>query len=246
MIYYKENIKKKGGEKKIAKILGSLFSFGSSGAIGKNIIVENRKYIKTVKSYSKPKNPQTVIQQGQRSFMTEANLAWHNDGYTPEDIEAWENYTRSIKINATGFNMFARFKINAAKDSKQWTKLVDCIISDITGNGCKVEINIDSDQNGVLWYGVKNNVILSQNAGVFAVNKYTFILTGLTLLTRYYFYIKNMSPGENAITGIYSFKTTSIVSISWFQKAWFYGWFNYDTIIFLGWFNKGWFIGWFN
>jgi len=230
----------------MAKIEGSIFSFGATGGIGQDKIYSSWKKKKTVKVFKNPKNPKTADQGIQRGYMTDANFAWHNDGYTPDDIEAWENYARSIKINATGFNMFARYKINAAKDLKQWTKLFNCVISDITGVGCKVTINVNSDQNGILFYGIKNNVILSQNIGVFTVNKYIFNLNGLSLLTRYYFYIKNAALNEGAITGIYSFRTTLIVSIGWFQTAWFYGWFNYNTIIFLGWFNKGWFIGWFN
>ncbi|GAI75889.1 unnamed protein product, partial [marine sediment metagenome] len=40
--------------------------------------------------------------------------------------------------------------------------------------------------------------------GTFSVNKYTFEIKGLLEKTKYFYYIKNTSPGENARTGVYS------------------------------------------
>ena len=77
--------------------------------------------------------------------------AWHNDGYTLEDKEAWNYYAKVIKINATGYNMFTRFKINAQKAANTWEKLVNCQVSLINGSGCTVVIDVASDLTGILF-----------------------------------------------------------------------------------------------
>jgi hypothetical protein len=159
--------------------------------------------------YKIPKNPQTEIQQDQRDYMKNAVLAWHTDGYTIIDYEAWNLYTKNIKAKKTSFNCFLGFRINAEKSSKTWTKLTNCIISEIKGNNCIVEINVASDKTGILYIGKSKKVMMNKFIGIFSADHYTFTVTGLEKVTNYWFYIKNTSAGEEARTGIYNFKTTS-------------------------------------
>lgn len=135
--------------------------------------------------------------------------AWHKDGYTPDDKEAWDNYARIIKINATGYNMFTRFKINAQKAANTWVKLINCQISGIYGNGCNVVIDVVSDESGVLFYGSSKVALYKEVAGVYSSGHSTFTIINLEEFTRYYFFILNTSSGEVARTGIYTFRTTT-------------------------------------
>lgn len=109
--------------------------------------------------------------------------------------------------------MFLREKINTGKEEKTWTKLKNCNIYDITGEGFKVDINVESDLSGKLYIGTSKYSMLEEFIGVFAVNKYTFEITGLEKRTKYYFYIKNTDVDERARTGVYSLKTVEYIPI---------------------------------
>ncbi|MBA7552307.1 hypothetical protein ES705_44865 [subsurface metagenome] len=103
--------------------------------------------------------------------------------------------------------MFTGFKIAAAKEGKTWTKLTNCNIYDVTDEGFKGDINVESDLSGKLYIGTSKFSMLKEFTGVFSVNKYTFTVTGLSKQKRYYFYIKNTSIEEEGRTGIYCQKT---------------------------------------
>ena len=218
-------------------------SISSTGKIADELIFEKWKGKQTVKRYAKPLNPDTAKQQTQRSYMAPVIEAWRNDGYTPEDKEAWDSYAKINKINATGYNMFTRFKINAQKEAKTWVKLTECQVSLISGSGCTVVINVASDLSGVLFYGESKVALCKQVSGVFSSGENTFLVEDLKELTRYYFYIKNTSPGEVARTGIYTFKTVKVGLYGWFVAGWFAtdDWFYYGGPVVYGWFVVGWF-----
>ncbi|MBA7587393.1 hypothetical protein ES708_29422 [subsurface metagenome] len=103
--------------------------------------------------------------------------------------------------------MFTGFKIAVAKEGKTWTKLTNCNIYDVTGEGFKVDINVESNLSGILYLGTSKLTMLKEFEGTFSVNKYKFEVTGLLEKTKYYFYIKNTSIGEEGRTGIYCQKT---------------------------------------
>ena len=227
----------------LSKITAGLLSVKVTGKIADKLIFEKWKNKQTVKRYAKPKNPKTSKQQKQRGYMAPVVEAWHKDGYTPEDKEAWNNYARIIKVNATGYNMFTRFKINAQKDLNTWEKLTNCQVSGIFGTGCKVKIDVPGDKIGILFYGKSKVALFNQVAGVFSSGHNTFTIINLKELTRYYFYIQNTSPGEVARTGIYTFKTTTGGEYGWFVAGWFStnDWFYDGVPIVPGWFIAGWF-----
>jgi len=218
-------------------------SISSTGKIADELIFEKWKDKQIVKRFAKPFNPDTAKQQTQRSYMAPVVDAWHNDGYSPEDKEAWENYAKINKINATGYNMFTRFKINAQKEAKTWEKLTSCEIINITGEGCSVTILCPSDKTGILFYGSSKVALYKQVPGIFSSGENTFLIEDLKELTRYYFYIKNTSPGEVARTGIYTFKTVKVGLYGWFTAGWFStdDWFYNGVPIVYGWFIAGWF-----
>jgi len=205
----------------LGKVKIPLLSISSTGKIADTLIFEVWKGKKIVKKYARPSNPDTAKQQVQRSYMAPVIEAWHNDGYTIEDKEAWDKYAKIIKVNATGYNMFTRFKINAQKEANTWEKLTNCQVSGIFGTGCTVVIDVPSDKTGVLFYGPSKVALYNQVAGVFSSGHETFTLVNLKELTRYFFYIKNTYPGEVARTGIYTFKTIKGELPGWFITGWF-------------------------
>ena len=217
-----------------------------TGKIADTLIFEKWKNQKVIKKYAKPKNPNTAKQQTQRSYMVPVIEAWHNDGYTIADKEAWNYYAKVLKINATGYNMFTRFKINAQKEAKTWAKLTNCQISNITGGGCIVTVDVPTDKTSVLFYGSSKVALYKQIVGVFTSGHSTFTITDLNEFTRYFFYVKNTLPGEVARTGIYSFRTITGVGYGWFVVGFFSvnDWFDDGSPIPKGWFVAGWFNEW--
>lgn len=193
----------------MAKLTAPLLSLKASGQFAKTMVYMNWKGIEDVRQYVIPANPNTAGQQAQRGYMTNAVNAWHVDGYTALDVAAWNLYALAKKIAASGFNMFTRFYVLAKVAAHAWVKLTNCLITPIAATTATVVISVASDQTGILYIGTSKTSMLTQFAGVFSVNKYTFSLTGLVATTKYYFYIENTKASEDARTGIYSFTTTA-------------------------------------
>jgi len=184
-----------------------LLSINAIGTVGKELIYRRRKKVDDVKRYIKTVNPDLPGQKIQKGYFREAINEWKTARYSSFDVQAWNLYARSKKVIASGFNRFTGLKIKADKEGKTWNKLTNCNIYDVTGAGFKVDIDVESDLSGVLYLGISKFSMLKEFVGTFAVNKYTFTIIGLSESTKYYFYIKNTSEGEQARTGIYCQKT---------------------------------------
>lgn len=197
----------------IAKIRGPLFSISAVGGVGESLIYRKRKKFNDVKEYKKTVNPDLPGQKIQKGYFKEAIEEWGTAGFSNFDVQAWNLYAKSKKVKASGFNIFTGLRINAAIAGKTWEKLTDCIISDINGAGCKVDISIVSDKTGKLYLGISKKSMLKEYSGIFNTDHYSFIIDGLSKLTRYYFRIKNLAVGEAAETGIYGFKTGEVILI---------------------------------
>lgn len=184
-----------------------MFSIDGSGKLGKKLIFREKKGTKDVKKYIVPKNPKTKEQETQRDYLKNAVLDWKTKGYTKLDIQAWNVYAKTIKEILSGYNIFIRLKINTLKEEKTFTIIKNCSIYDVTGGGFKVDIDVASDLTGILYLGTSKLNMIKEFEGTFSVSKYTFAVTGLLEKTKYYFYMKNTSVGEEGRTGIYYQKT---------------------------------------
>lgn len=178
------------------------------GSVDKKLIYRKRKGFNDVKKFVKTVNPDLPGQVVQKGYFKEAIEEWKEGGYSAEDIQAWNLYARAIRKSVSGFNMFTRFKIDEDILSKTWERLINCNIYDVTGSGFKVDINVEGDYSGRLYIGKSKLYMQSEVSGVFSVDKYTFEVTGLSMLTNYYFYIRNSDVGKGGRTGIYSVKTS--------------------------------------
>ncbi len=192
----------------MAKTKGPLFSISASGALAKTLVYGAWKGIDYVRQYVIPANPKTEDQQEQRGFFTTAIDAWHVDGYTKDDVTAWNLYALAQKIAASGFNMFVKLYVLAKVAVKTWGALTDCIIESILAS-CSVTIDVPSDLTGILYIGTSKTSMLTQFVGAYVDPGYTFTVIDLLADTRYYFYIANTIADEEARTGIYSFKTAA-------------------------------------
>ncbi|MBA7482587.1 hypothetical protein ES707_18079 [subsurface metagenome] len=193
----------------MAKVKGPLFSLGATGQIAKTLVYMTWKGIADVRSYVIPANPKTADQQQQRGYFTAAIDAWHVDGYTEDDVKAWNLYALAQKVAASGFNMFVRLYVLAKVAVKTWGALTDCIIATILSTSCTVTINVPSDLTGKLYIGTSKTSMLTQFTGTYLDPGYTFDVIDLSPDTTYYFYIANTIADEAARTGIYSFKTAA-------------------------------------
>lgn len=191
----------------MAKVKGPLFSLSAGGQLAKTLVYGDWKGIDWVRQYVIPANPKTADQQEQRGFFSAAIEAWHVDGYTEDDVSAWNLYALANKIAASGFNMFVKFKTLAAVAVKTWGALTDCVIASILATSCSVTIDVPSDLTGKLYIGTSKTSMLTQFTGAYVDPGYTFTVIDLVADTRYYFYIANTLTDEVARTGIYSFKT---------------------------------------
>jgi len=227
----------------LGKVTIPLLSIKATGKIADKLIFEKWKNKQTVKKYKRPFNPDTDKQKTQRSYMMPVIEAWRGDGYTQDDKDAWNFYAKVIKISATGYNMFTRFKINAQKAGFTWDSLTNCQVSGVSGSGASVSIDVASDKTGVIFYGSSKVALFKEVSGVFSLGKYTFTISDLEEVKRYFFYIKNTSPGEAARTGIYTFKTIIGGAYGWFVAGWFStgDWFYDGVPVPVGWFVAGWF-----
>lgn len=196
----------------MAKVKGPLFSIVAMGKIDNNLIYRKRKGLNDVKKYTKTVNPNTLGQQDQKGYFKNAIEAYSIDGYSEADKSAWDQYAKTKKVITSGFNRFTGFKMSAEKEGLTWNTLKNCTIYDVTGNGFKVDIDVNSDKTGKLYLGISKYSMLREYLGIFAVDHYTFTVTGLDISTQYYFYMQNDAVGEGARTGIYKTKTgTSII-----------------------------------
>lgn len=193
----------------MAKVKGPLFSLSAGGQLAKTLVYGDWKGIDWVRQYVIPANPKTDDQQEQRDFFTEAVDAWHTDGYTLEDVKAWNLYALANKIVASGFNMFVKLKLLASVAVKTWLALVNITIGVPTTTTCDVTIMTETDQTLKLYYGTSKTSMLTAVDGAWVTDTTTFAITGLTKSIVYYFYVKTTLATGAERTGIYSFKTAA-------------------------------------
>lgn len=193
----------------MAKLTAPLFSMSASGKLGKSLVYMSWKGIKDVRTYVIPANPKSAGQQAQRGYFASAVSHWHTDGYSVDDVAAWNLFALASKMVASGFNMFTKYYVNAVVLARTWTKLTQVTTSSITTTGATVTVSVPSDKTGKLYIGTSNTSMLIPFTGAFSANHYTFTITGLSANTKYYFYVINTSTGEEARTGIYTLTTAT-------------------------------------
>ena len=194
--------------KRLAKVEGPLFSIDADGKIAKSLIHMKRKGRHDVRRYVIPVNPKSDDQKTQRNFLKEAVYNWKNDGYTEIDIEAWNLYAKTYGDISSGYNMFLRHKINAMKEGKEWTKLYDYVVVNLTKVDANISIITPEETGARLYIGTSPKVMVRAIDGIFLENRYYYSIDELEPSTRYYMYVANRNNNVSR-TGIYTIKTYS-------------------------------------
>jgi len=189
----------------MAKVIAPLFSFGASGKLANSLVYMKWKGIDDVRQFVVPANPKTASQQAQRGRMTDAVAKWHATSWNATDLTAWNLYA-SVQTNPmSGFNVFCKEYITAAKAGKSWNSLYDITIGTPSGGSITITIKCGSDKTAKLYIGTTKTSQPSAQSGTYASGTWTFNITGLSAGVVYYFYIANTSGSDGARTGLYSF-----------------------------------------
>ena len=191
----------------MAKVKGPLFSLSASGQIAKTLVYGDWKGIDVVRKYVVPANPNTAGQQTQRGYFGAAVEDWHTEGFTAIDVAAWNLYALALKVAQSGFNVFVKLKTLCFVKEWNWSKLVDCLITNITAAGSTVTITGVVAKVAKLYIGTSKTSMFTEFTGVDTAGEYVFTVINLSATTKYYFYIKNTSAEDDGRTGIYSFTT---------------------------------------
>jgi len=193
----------------MAKVRAPLMSFDARGQIAKSLVYLGWKGLKTVRQYVIPANPDTDDQQQQRGYFRNAVGQWHTDGFTGEDVKAWNLLALALKEALSGFNVYVRLKVNALIAVVTWESFTEVSPGTPTPTGTIITANTELITACDVYYGTKITAMFNTEEGTPATGELSVELTGLTASTKYYFYIKDKQDPKAARTGIYSFETTA-------------------------------------
>ena len=91
----------------MAKAKTPLLSFGARGKIGDALEFSRVKRQNRIRSRAIPSNPQTAVQQSNRSRMSKAVTAWRQYFLHADFKPSWNLYAKQLKSTMSGYNKFA-------------------------------------------------------------------------------------------------------------------------------------------
>lgn len=122
----------------MAKLKAPLMSFGARGKLAQALVFFPWKGIDCVREYVIPANPQSIPQQTQRGYFTNAVAYWHANAYTDADRIAWNRYAGTLAKIMAGFNSMIRL----------------CVLRLIVGPGWNVISQVEIDTATVVGFDV--------------------------------------------------------------------------------------------
>jgi hypothetical protein len=90
----------------MATVLTPLLSFGSSGAIGKQLVYGKRGDSTTVREYVRNADAQSPAQVARRALLAQGNDAWRKYFTDPRTREAWARSEKISKTPVSAYNLF--------------------------------------------------------------------------------------------------------------------------------------------
>lgn len=191
----------------MAKVKGPLFSLSAGGQVAKTLVYGAWKGVDWVRQYVIPANPQSELQQAQRTIFKAAVTLWHTAGLEAVDVVAFNLYAATLGIAMSGFNAFVRLYTNTKVADKDWTTLVNCLVGVPTSDSCAVTIDPNVEYDQILYIGTSKTAMHRAITGAAGGEHYEFAIDTLLPGTTYYFYIIETIADFVGRTGIYSFKT---------------------------------------
>jgi len=103
--------------------------------------------------------------------------------------------------------MLVKLKVICAVAEESWVALVDCLITAIASDGAQINVTGTVGSTIKLYWGVSKTAMVNEEDMADTAGDYEVTIATMSPTTKYYFYIKDTSAGEQARTGIYSFTT---------------------------------------
>jgi len=208
----------------MAKLKGPLFSLGASQQIGKALVYFPWKGLNVVREYVVPSNPQTPLQQAQRTRLTNAVKEIHNEQAEisntlgPTDVTAYATWAGVIQTATTWFNQAIRHVIDRSVLSLSYAIFRGGAFSAIGAAGFKFDIysnriTAGSIITGQFKYGTSKTALLSTQAATPALpaKRMDATFAGLATKTKYYVQFEALTTAPdwaNIKSGIYHVTTT--------------------------------------
>ena len=87
----------------MAKVAAPLFGFEASGSLGTSLTYSRWRGISYARQWFKPQNPRTEAQVTQRTRLTDAVNAWHQES---DDVK--QQWNEAAPFPLTGFNYYVK------------------------------------------------------------------------------------------------------------------------------------------
>jgi hypothetical protein len=182
-------------------------SVDARGKIADAMVFMGWKGLKTVRMWLKPKNPDTVAQQGIRDKFSTA-VTKHHLLDSPAKV-AWNARTSGQALS--GFNLFLKKVVDCLIAAKTWALYTAISAGSITAIAADIAGTSDNAALVKCKYGIATGVYLYETdevVGRAAPGVFEVILVDLTANTKY-FYMITMKTADGVVgeSGEYSFTT---------------------------------------
>jgi hypothetical protein len=199
----------------MAIVRGPLMSFDARGALGKTLVFLGWKGIKDVRQYVIPANPKSEGQTIQRGFLADAVGLWHDTGFTGLDIAAF-NIVASLQASAmSGFNVFCKTLIQAARDVVTLLLVFNGVFTDLENGSVSCSYHLVGATSGKVRWGYTPSVMGNIASMAYAAegNTFTGTITGIVGTKTIYIQPITGDPGYTWFGGIYKVVSTGGVAV---------------------------------
>lgn len=201
----------------MAKLKAPLLSMGATGQLGKTMVFFPWKGLNVVREFVVPANPNTVPQQTQRGFVTDAVAMIHAAQVAAEhplndqDVMAYSALANLNGSPRTWFNEVVKRYINQHVASKQFAICRDGIWSgDADTLALEVSFTDEGSNHvtaGNFHYGTSPSALIYSVAATVTTGLAQADVTTMIAGTKYYFQFRPTAHDDfdGVVSGIYSF-----------------------------------------
>lgn len=196
----------------MAKLKAPLMSLGASQKLGDALVFFAWKGLNCVREYVVPTNPNTALQQTQRSYITSGVAELHRlqtfgvAVWTPADVSAYALWAAVVRRATTWFNQVMKNWIDQ-NVAGLWG-CIFCTGTTTPGVGLlnvAIGTGINNPTAGNFHYGTSRTNMPLTVAGAFAAATWTAVLPALTAGVKYFWQFRATAPAGSVgvMSGIY-------------------------------------------
>jgi len=196
----------------MAKVKAPLFSFEARGKLANSLVFFPWKGVDAVRSYVVPANPNTALQDAQRTKLENSVDEWHGSSYNTLDVGAWNRLANLAAASLSGFNRMVQEHILQAILGNTWERIYHGGSYTVTTTSFKVGCskaaagNIPVVRWGLSPTNMPNNNVMGNIGG----DDWEYTIPGLAINTLYYFTIDVGASGTDwGRLGIYTQRTAA-------------------------------------